>query len=200
MASRESSVHKCEIPRVSVCPALSSIAALMVFTSGFTRFAPASKSSVPGTSPLAPTAWNWGTKRPAGEESTEVKRYSKVFPFGKCQQPFAPSRHSWHQHPIWMGCQTEEKGESWWNMKHDETIHLSGDTLLQLPMSFYAYLAPSVYPIQDVHCWTSTDRFTPSRWLGRHCTCAYHPPSSPGSSTKHQTETTLRDFANLSFH
>lgn len=86
MASRESSVHKCEKPKVSVCPALSSIAALMVFTSGFTRFAPASKSSVPGTSPLAPTAWNWGTKRPAGEESTEVKRYSKV----KCQQLSRP--------------------------------------------------------------------------------------------------------------
>ena len=53
-----------DFPFQSMTFALSSMAALMVFTSGLTRLAPASKSSVPGTSPLAPTAcWRVAEKK-----------------------------------------------------------------------------------------------------------------------------------------
>lgn len=119
MASRESSVHKCEKPKVALCPALSSIAALMVFTSGFTRFAPASKSSVPGTSPLAPTAWNWGTKRPAGEESTEVKK-------SKAIQKYAPLENASNFRALATQLTPHLNGlpnwrERWELTKHDET-------------------------------------------------------------------------------
>ena len=179
MASRESSVHKCEKPKVSVCPALSSIAALMVFTSGFTRFAPASKSSVPGTSPLAPTAWNWGTKRSAGEESTEVKRYSKVFPFRKCQQLSRPRDTADTDTPSEWVAKRKRKvraDETWWN-NPSFRWYIAAIAYVILSPSCQICVSHPGCPLLDVNRPLHAFKVIRATLVA----CAYHPPSSPGS-------------------
>lgn len=184
MASRESSVHRCEKKQSLGLPGL----VIHSRTDGLHLWIYAFRTSI-----QIVCAWNLSI----GSDCLKLRyqkagrwrkyRSEKVFksmPLWKMPATFAPSPHSWH--PIWMGCQTEEKGESWWNMTKQsifQVIHCYNCPFHVMPIWPHLILL-----CPNVHLWTSTHRFTPSRWLERHCTCAYHPPSSPGSSTKHQNK------------